>query len=144
MDDKISMLLIVDCAFAVTCVGLIIAGLIVRSRNKAKHERCTLVTNGKVADITISNDSDGGSTQHPVFSYEVGGKQYVKTSSVGSTNTQYAIGDDVVVHYNPSDPHEYFIEGYKLEGFTWIILVAMGIFIATMAAIVSAILLNAS
>jgi hypothetical protein len=74
----------------------------------------------------------------------VGGKKYIKTSSVGSTNTQYAIGDDVVVHYNPSDPHEYYIEGYKLEGFAWIVLVAMGIFIAITATAVSVILLNAS
>lgn len=125
-------------------VGLIflIIGLVMKKVRKRKEINCTCKVFGKVKDIarrqTYSNNGYS-STMHPVFEYNIGGLTYIKESQVGSSQSKYAIGQDVEIFYNPDNPHEYYVVGEKLTKILGNIFSVVGgicIFIAVISAII--------
>ena len=139
MNDPGLIVAIVTTGISAMGVGIFIAGLVMMRQHRARRSRCLSVAKGAVSDITASEGA-----VFPVFKYEVGSKKYVEKSRTGASNIKYAVGDEVVVHYNPADPHEYFVEGDKLDGLTHIILISMGAFMVAVAILVTVIFAAAS
>ncbi len=129
-----------------TLVGIIffIIGIVMLNNRKKKEINCISKTYGKVTDIVRhqSYDRDGGyrSSWHPVFEYNIGELKFVKESVYGSSQSKYAIGQDVEIYYNPEDYNEYYIAGDSIPKTLATIFTIVGIG-AIMIAIVSAILI---
>ena len=98
---------------------------------RKKETNCTSSTYGKVTDIVRhqSYDSDGGysSIWHPVFEYNVGELKFIKESPYGSSQSKYAIGQDVEVYYNPEDYNEYYLAGDTIPKTLATIFILVGI-----------------
>ncbi len=114
MTDE-SMPIIIFCGIC-GLIGIIfcIIGIALLRNRKSKEKRCTSTAFGKVTDIVMHRtrdiDSNAYSTSwYPVFEYEVGGLKFVKESHYGSSQSKYAVGQEVEVRYNPEDPHDYYI-----------------------------------
>ena len=76
----------------------------------------------------------------PVFEYNIGELKFIKESSYGSSQSKYAIGQNVEIYYNPEDYNEYYVVGDTLPKTLGTIFTIVGI-IAIIISIVSTILL---
>ena len=127
-------------------IGIIfsIIGIVMLKNRKNKEIKCTSKVYGKVKDIVRhqSYDSDGGYSYswHPVFEYNIGELKFIKESSYGSSQSKYAIGQNVEIFYNPEDYNEYYVAGDTLPKTLGTIFTVVGI-IAIIISIFSAILL---
>lgn len=121
-----------------------IIGIVMIKNRKRKERNCTLKTYGKVKDIVRrqSYDSDGGysSSWHPVFEYKIGELTFIKESNYGSSQSKYAIGQDVEVYYSPDDYNEYYIANENIPITLGTIFTIVGI-VAIIISIFSAILI---
>ena len=108
-------------------IGLIffLGGLFLVALSILKKKKCTSTVQGKVIDIVKEWNTSNTSTDdfhgyrrndeimfYPVFEYSVNDTVYVKKSSSGSSSCPYSIGQEVEIHYNPQNPHQYYV---KLE-----------------------------
>ena len=131
-------------------VGIIftIVGILAFVTGLLKKLHCTEITIGKVVDISrdleinhyYNGNSINNSNQYdryrggreinlyPIFEYTVGENTYVKKSS--SSSNQYHIGQDVTIHYNPSNPDQYYVNGIYVSMIAGIIFGIVGIVIA--------------
>ena len=75
-----------------------------------------------------------------MFVNNIGELKFIKESACGSSQSKYAIGQEVEVYYNPEDYNEYYIAGDTLPKTLAIIFTIVGI-VAIMIAIVFAILM---
>lgn len=101
-------------------IGIVffIIGIVMKNNRKKKEFNCTSKTMGIVKDLVrnVSYDSDNRSSTsmwHAVFEYKIGDLTYVKESPYGTSQSKYAIGQEVEIYYNPEDPHEYYVAGEK-------------------------------
>ena len=126
-----------------TLIGAIflIIGIAMYYNNKRKKVNCTSSTYGKVTDIVRhqSYDRDGGysSNWHPIFEYNVGELKFIKESPYGSSQSKYAIGQNVEVYFNPENYNEYYIAGDTLPTKLAKIFIFVGIGAIVMAATVA-------
>lgn len=144
MSDTLKFAIMFSGVWALIGLVFFIIGIVMIMNRKKKEINCTLKTYGKVIDIVRrqSHDSDGGysSSWHPVFEYSVGELKFIKESPYGSSQSKYAIGQDVEVYYNPGNHHEYYIVGETLPKTLATIFTIVGI-AAIVIAIISAILI---
>lgn len=68
---------------------------------------------GKVVDLAESRNSNGSGTWHPVVSFDAGGGSYTFKSKFGSRPAPYDIGDVVDVLYDPKNPADARIAGFR-------------------------------
>lgn len=124
--------------FIVMGVIFAVIGVIIMLTTHGKKVRCTSVTNAKVVDIVKSVTKDYSSrrnyarkgvtisignenfsnnshlhtynttTFYPLFEYTVNGVKYVRKSSMGSSSPRYGIGEEIEIHYNASNPNEFY------------------------------------
>ena len=128
-------------------VGIIFftIGIVILKRQKNKIVNCTAKTYGKVIDIVrrTSHSNDGYSySWHPVFEYEIGGLQYIKESSYGSTQPKFAVGQDIEIYYNPQDHHEFYVAGDTLPRTLGIIFTCVGIVLIIVALLVAVLMMH--
>ena len=118
MDNPILFISIFSGAWGLLGLIFLIIGLTVRKKTKNKILHCTSKTIGKVTDVvrTQMQDMNGGysSSWHPVIEYTVGELKYIKESPNGTSQSKYAVGQEVEIFYNPEDAHEYYISGDNL------------------------------
>lgn len=144
MSDTLMFVIIFSGVWSLVGVIFFIIGIVMLNNRKKKEINCTSKTYGKVTDIVRhqSYDRDGGysSSWHPIFEYNVGELKFIKESLYGSSQSKYAIGQDVEVYYNPEDYNEYYIVGDTLPKTIATIFTIVGI-CAIIIALVSAILI---
>lgn len=144
MSDKLMFIIIFSGIWAVIGFIFFIIGIVMLNNRKKKEINCTSKTYGKVTDIVRRQryDSDGGysSSWHPVFEYNIGELKFIKESPYGSSQSKYAIGQDIEVYYNPENYNEYYISGDTLSKTLATIFTIVGIG-AIIVAIVSALLI---
>ncbi len=46
---------------------------------------------------------------YPVIEYQIEGKKYVKKSNIGSSSPSYAIGQEIEIYYNTTNPNEFYL-----------------------------------
>ena len=118
----------------------LVIGIAILNNRKKKERRCTSKTYGKVTDIARyqTHNSDGGYSTiwRPVIEYNVGELKFIKESVYGTSQSKYAIGQNVEVYYNPEDGNEYYIAGETLPKTLAIIFTAVGIVAIIIALIV--------
>lgn len=88
-------------------------------KNRKKKEiKCILKTYGKVIDIVKHQKSDSNGrytfSWYPVFEYNIAELKFIKESLYGSSQPNYAIGQEVEVYYNPEDYNDFYIAGEAL------------------------------
>lgn len=141
MEDKELFVGIFSGVWGMVGIIFLIIGICMINYRKKKVLRCTSSVWGKVKDIVRqrSHNSDGGYSYswHPVFEYTIGGLTYVKESSSGSTNSKFAIGQDVEIYYNPEDPHDYYVPNDKIPVILGKVFTGVGI-VAILIALVTA------
>lgn len=144
MSDTLMFVIIFSGVWTLVGVVFLIIGIVMINNRKKKEINCTSMTYGKVTDIVRHEnyDSDGGysSSWHPVFEYNIGELKFIKESPYGSSQSKYAIGQDIEVYYNPEDYNEYYIAGDTLPKTLATIFTMVGIG-AIFIAIISAILI---
>lgn len=132
MNDSLTFIIMFTSTWAIVGITLFIVGIGILHNRKRKILKCTSITKGKVEDLVRQQnyDSDGGysSTWHPVFIYEIGELKYIKESNYGTTQSKYAIGQEVEIHYNPEDPNEYYVTGDNMSKIVATILASVGMF----------------
>ena len=101
-------------------------GIFILRGQRRKLQRCTSRTWGKVTDLIEHRDRDGKRFWHPVFEYTVGDRKYIKESGYGSSPSRFAIGQNVVVYFNPNDFEDYFAEGETAPDLLGKIFTAVG------------------
>jgi hypothetical protein len=133
--------------WALLGIIFLIIGIVMIENRKKKEIRCTLKTYGKVKDIVRrqSYDSDGNYSHswNPVFEYKIGELTFIKESNYGSSQSKYAIGQDVEVYYNPEDYNDYYITDEMLPvtiGTIFTVVGIVAIIISIFIIILSAIL----
>lgn len=141
MEDKELFVVIFSGIWGLIGVIFSIIGIAMLNHRKKKEERCTSKVWGKVKDIVRqkSHDSDGGYSYswHPVFEYTIGGLTYIKESMSGSTQTKFAIGQDIEIYYNPEDPHDYYVPEDKIPKVLGKVFTAVGMIAIVIAIIVA-------
>lgn len=142
MSNTLMFVIIFSGTWALVGIIFFIIGILILNNRKKKEINCTSKTYGKVTDIVRhqSYDRNGGysSSWHPVFEYNIGELKFIKESTYGSSQSKYAIGQNVEIYYNPEDYNEYYIVGDSLPKTLVTIFTSVGIG-AIMIAIVSAI-----
>lgn len=118
MSDTLMFVIMFSGIWGLVGSVFLIIGIAMQKNRKKKMINCTSKTYGKVTDLVRhqSYRSGGGysSTWHPVFEYNIGELKYIKESFYGSSQSKYAIGQDIEVYYNPKDYNEYYIAGESL------------------------------
>lgn len=76
-------------------------------------------TTGTVVDVRTGTNSDGETTFSPIYSYEVGGREYTLRSSVSSSRRP-TVGSTVEVGYSAADPNNARRIGGIEGNFHWI------------------------
>lgn len=124
--------------FIVIGVIFAVVGVILMLVTHGKKVRCTSVTTATVVDIirgvtrnhasrNVGNGANirvgnvnigvGNGTYnntynttsfYPLFEYNVDGIKYVRKASTGSSSPKYGIGQQVEIHYNASNPNEFY------------------------------------
>lgn len=144
MNDTIMFAIMFSGIWGLIGFIFLIIVIAILNNKKKKEVNCTSTTFGKVKDIVRhqSYDSDGGysSSWHPVFEYNIGELQFIKESIYGSSQSKYAIGQDVEICYNPDNYNEYYVVGETLPKTLGIIFTIVGI-VGIIIAIFSAILI---
>lgn len=144
MDETLKFAIIFSGAWALFGLIFFIIGIAILNNRKKKEINCTSKTYGKVKNIINrkSRDLDGGysSSWYPVFEYNIGELKFIKKYAYGSSQSKYAIGQDVEIYYNPENYNEYYIAGDSLPKKLAIFFTVAGICMIMMA-IVFAILI---
>lgn len=97
-------------------IGVIFAviGVIIMLTTHGKKVRCTSVTNAKVIDIIKNITKDYSSHKnntkkfYPLLEYTINETKYVRKTSLGSSLPKYEIGEEIEIHYNASNPNEFY------------------------------------
>lgn len=143
MSDTLMFVIIFSGVWTLVGVIFLIVGILMYNNWKKKKVNCTSMTYGKITDIVRHSNyySDGvySPRWHPVFEYNVGELKFVKESPYGSSQSKYAIGQDVEVYYNPEDYNEYYLAGDTIPKTLATIFIIVGI-VAIFIAIIPAIL----
>ncbi len=142
MKDSTLFIMIFSGIWGLVGVIFLCIGLMLLKNQKKKMINCTSKTYGKVIDLVRRSSNYGSSghssSWHPVFEYEIGELKYIKESNIGKSQSNYAVGQDVEVYYNPQDPHEFYIKGEGLQRTLGIIFTCVGIvciFVAILVAV---------
>lgn len=128
-------------------IGLIflVIGIVMLNNRKKKEINCTSKTYGKVTDIVrrqrYDSDNRHSSSLYPVFEYNIGDLKFIKESSYGSFQSNYAIGQDIEVYYNPEDYNEYYVPGDSLPKTMATIFTIIGIVAIIIAIVLTIIIL---
>lgn len=91
-------------------IGVIFAviGVIIMLMTHGKKVRCTSVTNAKVVDIIRNVTKDYSTTFYPLLEYNIDGTKYVRKPSIGFSSPKHKIGEEIEIHYNASNPNEFY------------------------------------
>ena len=81
-----------------------------------KRIKCTEYTSGKVVDIYEHVKTKEGRQKvylYPIFEYVVNGNTYTEKFNVGTGKSKfkYSVGEDVEIHYIPTNPQKYYVKG---------------------------------
>jgi hypothetical protein len=113
MSDTLTFAIMFSGIWALVGVIFFVIGIVMFNNRKKKEISCTSKVYGKVIDIDRHQnyDADGqySSSWHPVFEYNIGELKFIKESPYGSSQSKYAIGQDVEIYYNPEDYNEYYV-----------------------------------
>jgi len=131
MNDTLIFVIIISGISILLGTIFLLIGIAMLSNRKKKEINCTSSTYGKVTDIVKHEryDSDGNhrSSWHPVFEYNIGDFKFIKEYPYGSSQSKYAIGQDVEIYYNPENYNEYYIAGDTFPKTLSIIFTIVGI-----------------
>ena len=127
-------LLIIGIVFTIVGLTFMIVGMIMLINAKKKTDACTGEAKATVImlDEAYSEDEDGHKSKvyAPVVEYTVGDETYTEMSPVHRSPCKFTVGQTVMVHYDPSDPHVMIIEGDDGTKFLYILFMGMGGFFA--------------
>lgn len=142
MSNTLMFVLIFSGIFGLLGFTFSVIGICILRNRKKKEKNCTSKIYGKVKDVIRhqSYSSDGGynSSWHPVYEYNVGELKFIKESLYGSSQSKFAIGQDIEIYCNPENYNEYYVPEENLPniiGKTFTIIGIVMIIIAIVVAI---------
>ena len=104
-------------------VGLLIFGIgafILWRQRKLKKE-CTAQVPGVVSDQHHETTYKKGRRRdryYPIFKYTVEDVEYIQKSNIGTSNRNVlAVGENVTVFYDPSNPKRHYVLEYRQSAF---------------------------
>lgn len=104
-----NIITVLSVVFFVIAMFLLVLMFIIVHSMRMSYARCSADVQGVVVDNVFEHNDDDG-TYYPVFKYEYHGKSFEQKSTSGRYPAQYRIGDRVIVHVNPDDPGEYYVD----------------------------------
>ena len=133
------VILLVGSIFTLVGVVFLIVGLITLMNAKKKAAACTGEAKATVIEIdeAYHEDEDGHKSKvyAPIVEYTVGGETYTEMSPVHTSPCKFTVGQTVMVHYDPADPHVMIIEGDNGTKLLYTIFIIMGGFFALMGSV---------
>ena len=127
-------LLIIGVVFTIVGLTFMIVGIIMLINAKKKIDACTGEAKAVVVmlDEAYSEDEDGHESKvyAPVVEYTVGDETYTEMSPVHRSPCKFTVGQTVIVHYDPTDPHVMVIEGDDGTKFLCVLFIGLGGFFA--------------
>lgn len=113
MSDKVLFIYIFSGVWGLIGIIFFLIGFFMLKNRKKKEQVCTSKTIGKVIDICQQRSSNFDSYSystyfHPVFEYTVNNLIYRKQSTSGSTQSKFAINQEVDIYYDPANPHNFY------------------------------------
>ena len=111
--------------FLLVFIGI---GIFVISKGNHLRKACTVEAIAKVVEIRTTTSAEDGDSYYPVLEYNANGQIMREESSIGSSNQEYQINDNVDILYNPENPKEFLIKGEFDIRILGIIFVVLGIF----------------
>ena len=144
MSETLLFAIIFCGVWALIGIVFLTMGIVMYRNEKKLKENCTEMTYGTVTDIirNVARDEKGSYNDsfNPLFEYNIGELKYIKESSYGTPQPQYAIGQKVEVYYNPENPNEFYISGetFRKEFAMWFSVAGIA---SIMIAIISAIII---
>ncbi len=122
-------------------IGIILLGIIIVTigilrivTSSEMVKKCIEPAEGIVVEIEqdeFYNSDDGRYeyTYYPVIKYEAKGRTVEERYDVGSSKSEYSIGEQVNILYNPDNVEQYLIEGYKSSNILEIAFIIVGVFV---------------
>ena len=128
-------------SFLFLVLGLMMtaAGLILRYYYRRK-EQLSGHTRGRVIDLILREVPGTGSASfsnryYPVLEFYANGKLYKENYPYGAYPSNYQVGDEVKIDYDPEDPHEYEIRKEDIYSLLPTILYGGGILLTVAGAL---------
>ena len=116
--------------FTLVGVVFLIVGIVIMNNSQKKAKACTGEAKATVIrlDEAYHEDDEGHKSKvyAPVVEYTVGGETYTEMSPVHSSPCNFTVGQTVMVHYDPADPHVMILEGDNGTKMLYIIFIAVG------------------
>lgn len=127
LNNLIAFVLIVVCG----CIELGVSVLFYWKHLK-KRKACTGITSAtcvKMSPVTHHNFEGDYVSQvdHPYLCYSVDGVEYETILSVSSTAARVKVGDQVRLHYDPSNPDVYYLDEDRVTREVYIVFIISGV-----------------
>lgn len=113
-------------------VGLILVAVVGGYLNYQKQCSCTSVTSGTIVEVRQQMEKKrvGGKgkrvmTYRPVYEYKAGEKVIRKSEGSSTKRDAFAVGNKVVICYNPTAPESFYVKGREKWFFVACGLVAL-------------------
>ena len=119
--------------FSAIILVFISLGIYFLNSAKKLSQTCTETVSGVVAE-NVEVYHDRRTTYAPVFEYKFGGRVYREQSSFSSNPPKFTEGEEIVIHLNPENPTEYFVEGDNSRRTLGLVFTILGSFIAAFGA----------
>lgn len=102
-------------------LGIMFLGIITVCKNYYNNifKRCTMTVTGSFAGVSrhnAGNDVRNMDSYYPVYRYLVNNQEYYCQGKIGSYNKNVDVKEtSVIIHYNPNDPKESYIDKKEIE-----------------------------
>ncbi len=113
-------------------------GIIVNLLRIKNIKRCTMVTKGKVIRVErrISRINHVRKVlYHPVYSYYANGYHIEVEDSVGTNPACFSEGQDVEIHYDPSNIRKFYVGNSNLIKILSVVFMGLGAFLMSISLI---------
>ena len=113
-------------------IGLILVALAGGYLNYQKQRSCTSVTSGTIVEVKqkmetkrVNGKRERGMVYSPVYEYKAGEKVIRKSEGSSTKRDAFAVGNKVVICYNPTAPESFYVKGREKWFFVACGLVAL-------------------
>ncbi len=107
--------------FGLVCLAILLLALGVYLFSTV-FSSATARTQGQVVELAFN-----GKGRVPVVSYSVEGKSYTHRSELSTSLPSFKVGDQVTILYDPNNPQNSEIEGYRIGSFLALLLGIIGL-----------------
>ena len=125
------------------CIIIVVSLLILINNNK-KQKRCIKTADGIITGVSSSLFDPGVifHTYYPTIDFYIGNERITVKLQYGVSYNTYQVGQKVLVHYNPNNPKEFYIDGNKSKKVFGIVCLMVGIALVVSLSMITMVINN--